>query len=197
VSEKTAQELAQARELEATRKAEARAAEIALLAAAARGIPERVEELGRRTAHAQPDAAKALGKEGIATLRAELATRAAEIAAELEAAVDEVKWPSITENEFRKHAQDQRDVLLVLFHHLYGHRLNSLAAIFKRHGFNTHAHADGGQSLVYAQSLYSETTLTPQVDAVVSALKEVSAAEAAVKRAKAEDDKDAVESLWE
>lgn len=195
MSEETARELSAAREAEATRRREAREAEMALLRAIAQGLPGHAEQIARRVAHAQPDVTKSLGRDGVDQLRAELNERAAAVAAELAEAVDQIKWP-LGDGGTLVSKTTVRTIEKVLFDYLYGSRVNSVAAALKRRGFDINETA-GSQSRVLPQFLYSEEALSAEFEAVVTALNLLQEAQRALAKAGAEDDRDTVESLWQ
>jgi hypothetical protein len=191
VSEETTQKLLAALAEEDRRRAEADQLKRQTLANVAGGIPARLDELAKRTAHAQPDVAKRLGADGIKTLRSELAASAAALAAEVEGAATEVKWPK-KQGEFSE--VKTRDVHSALFKFMYGKRINAIAEIFKRHGFDIQDdNAQRSQGLVYPQALYDEGEFAP----LAGALNALTDAEWAVAKAKKDDDQDIVESLWQ
>lgn len=193
MSEKTAQELAEAKALEAAKRIEVRELECALLTAVARDVPRHAQALGRSVALAQPDAARALGREGIDALRSDLSARAADVAAGLEAAVDQIKWPFPTS---RYSPATASEVQASLLRYVSGPQVDDIAAIFKQRGFADHGR-HGSQRLVLPQQLLSEQELAEPLQAVASALTELHAAQEAVAQAKAADDRDAVDSLWD
>jgi hypothetical protein len=146
--------------------------------------------VAKRVAHSQPEVAKELGSEGIKDLRRELADGAAVIASEVEAAVEQIKWPS-PQSEFSK--VEPKGIRSALFTFLYGRRVDSLAAIFKRHGFSIQDdNAQRSQGLILPQSLFDEGDFA----AVAKELNSLAAAERVVATAKAADDQDIVNSMW-
>lgn len=100
MSEQTAQELEEAKALEMERRTEVEGQKRECLAAVARGIPARVEEVTRRVAYSRPEVAKELGSDGINGLRTELADAAAVIASEIEAAAGQIVWPRPQYSQF-------------------------------------------------------------------------------------------------
>jgi hypothetical protein len=147
----------------------------------ARGLPDRLDTYAKRIAHQQPDAAKALGRDGVSALRNELAEAADQLATELRSAVDEIPWPSSAG------ARRSQDVHSALFKFLYGSHVNRVTAIFKAHGF--WFDETGG---ILPQDLYEMDGFGE----LVEALQVLAIAENATATAKAADDRDAVESLW-
>jgi hypothetical protein len=191
MSGETAQKLNEARAAETERRAEADDRIRECLTAVARGIPARVDEVGKKAAHDQPDVARELGVEGIKDLRRELADAAAVLASEVEAAAEQIKWPR-QQSEYSQ--VKPRDIHSALFNFLYGQRVDSLASILKRHGFPIHDdNAQRSQSLILPQTLYSESDFA----AVAEALSLLGIANRAVAAAKAADDRDVVDSLWD
>ena len=190
VSEQTAQKLQEATAEMAARQLEADSLKHELLAKVAQGMPTRLQDIAKRTAHSQPDVTRQLGSEGISVLRRELVEQAEVIATELTAAADDIKWPT-RQSEYSPIIT--RDIHSALFHYLRGHRTNSLAAIFKRHGFAIQDdNAQRAQSLIHPQQLYNQDDFAE----VAAALNAVADAEKAVAAAKAEDDRDTVDALW-
>ena len=172
----------------------ARTLEVQLLQTMADALPAQVEELARRTAHSQPDVTKSLGKEGVAKLRAELASKAEELAATVRGGVDAVEWPQ-PQSTFSPVSGHQ--VQTALFRPLFGRHLDGLALIFKGAGFHVHDNnARREQGLVGPQSLFSASHLEGQFAAVAEALNGIAVARRAVADARAADDKDAVDELW-
>ena len=190
MSDETAQRLEEVRATEVEQRAEADDRKRECLTAVAGGIPVHLEEIAKRAAHGQPEVAKELGSDGIKDLRRELADRAVVIASEVEAAVEQIEWPS-PQSEFSK--VEPRSIHSALFKFLYGRPVDSLAAIFKRHGFSIHDdNAQRAQGLIVPQSLYDEGDFA----AVAEALNSLATAERAVAAAKAADDHDIVNSMW-
>jgi hypothetical protein len=190
VSEETTQKLREATAAAAARRAGADALKQHCLAEVASGMAARVDEIAKRTAHAQPDVAKQLGSAGIETLRKELAEQAELIAAELATAGEQLQWPT-RQSEYS--SIGPRDIHSALFKFLYGRRMNSIAAIFKRHGFAVHDdNAQQSQGLIYPQSFYNESDFVE----LAEALNALADAEKAVTDAKADDDRDTVDALW-
>lgn len=133
------------------------------LARVAEGLPEKVDGLAKRVAHAEPEVTKTLGKEGIAQLRTELAHEAALLAADIQGAADEIKWP-MPQSDFDK--IDTCKINSALFQYMYGKRVDKLAAVFKRHGYSIHDdNSQRTQGLVLPQSLYEEDNFGPVAEA--------------------------------
>jgi hypothetical protein len=123
--------------------------------------------------------AQDLGRDGIDALRKELADAAEQLATELRGAVEQIEWPAI--------ARRSQDAHSALFKFMYGQRVARLTAIFKTHGFFFHE-TDG----ILPQHLYDQGSFGELVDA----LQALERAAHATAIAKAADDRDAVESLW-
>jgi hypothetical protein len=149
-----------------------------------------VEEIAKRAAHSQPEVVKQLGSNGIKDLRRRLADTAAEIASEVEAAAGRAEGLSVQSELSRA---EPGNVDLALFRFLDGRRVDSLAAVLKRHGFSIQDdNAQGSQGMILAQHLYHEGDFVP----VAEALSALARAEKAVAVARAANDRDIVDSLW-
>lgn len=151
------------------------------------GIPDRVDALARGAAQREPHITKSLGKDGVAGFRDELARVSSKVAADVRRASGGVKWPE----ESRDLAKN-RAVQSALFEFLYPMRVNEIAAVFRRFGYDVMEGARSSQSLVLPQFLYDEKVLAPLAEALVKRASIV----AAVARAKAADDRDIVDDLW-
>ncbi|MFF5171750.1 hypothetical protein ACFY3U_03840 [Micromonospora sp. NPDC000089] len=185
------------------KKARVRASQVAaqvedrkreFLDAIARDLPVRVEKLAKSTAHAQPEVTKALGKDGLKKLRDELRGQATELATEVRGAAGQIKWPQASKYS----PVTSRDLHSALFNFLY-RRCDSLAAIFKRHGFDVHDdNSRHAQGLITPQShLYSETEQEAEFTALAEALTALFPEEQSVTKAQAAHDQEVVDSLWE
>lgn len=154
-------------------------------------LPAAVERLAKRTAHAQPEVTKALGGNGVRTLRKELAAETAELAEYVRAGADKIEWPTAA-SEWSK--VEPRKIHSALFKFMYGAPVNRVGDVFGRHGYDTQRTERGGaQGLVLPQSLYDEDSF----GAVADALNELGAAEIAFKKAKEAEDREVVDSLWD
>lgn len=180
MSEETTRELEKLKADEAEQRAATDNLKQKCVESVARGLPDRLDAYAKRLAHKQPDVAKGLGREGIDALRGELAEAAEQLAAELRNAVGQIAWPAS--------ARRSHDVHSALFKFMYGPRVTRLTAIFKAHGF--HFDPTGG---ILPQDLYDMDSFGELVDAL-QALERTSQATAT---AKAADDRDVVESLWD
>jgi hypothetical protein len=180
VSEQTARELEKLKAAEAEQRAATDDLKRECVESVARGLPDRLDAYAKRLAHQQPDVAKELGREGIDALRKELAEAAEQIATDLRGAVEQIEWPAT--------ARRSQDVHSALFKFMYGQRVARLTAILKTHGF--FFHETGG---ILPQDLYDQNSFGELVDA----LQALERAAHAAATAKAADDRDAVESLWD
>lgn len=195
MSDDTRSALRRAEEELTSARHHARTIELQLLHAIAAELPARAEELARKTAHSQPEVTKSLGRDGVGKLRADLRSKADELADAVREGVDAIKWPQRESNYSPVKA---REVQTAIFTFLYGSRVDSMATIFKRVGFSVQDdNAQRSQGLVLPQWLFSEDDLEGQFEAVAQALSAVADARAATARAKAADDKDAVDELWD
>ena len=207
MSEETTRALENARARASRAGAEADNRKRDLLDTIARELPDRVEQLAKNTAHAQPDVIKALGKDGIKKLRDELRDQATELATEIRGAADQITWPkpnmpAITNTLWMEPSISpvtSREIHSALFKFLYGRRCNDLAAVFKRHGFDVRDdNRQRSQSLVLPQTcLYDEREQAREFEAVADALTALATEEYAVAKAQAAHDRDVVDSLWE
>jgi len=155
----------------------------------AAGLPGKVDELAKRVAHAEPEITKALGKEGVDQLRTELSHEAALLAADIQGAANEIEWP-MPQSDLAK--VDARKIHSALFNYMYGRRVDTLASVFKRHGYSIRDSNSQRQGLVLPQSLYEEDKFGP----VAGALTALAQAESRVSRANAADDSSTVDDIW-
>lgn len=155
------------------------------------GIPSEVEQLAKRIAQSQPDVTKGLGVAGVKSLRAALAAEAADLAKLVRGSLRSLEWPS-QESEWSKVAPGK--VRSALFKLMFGAPVDRVGNIFGEHGYDVQRSSRGGsQGLVLPQYLFSEDSFAPVADA----LNDLGSAEFALQRAKAEDDRDTVDSLWD
>lgn len=191
MSEQTAKALEQATaEVERVR-AVADACKAACVEKVAQGVRPALERIAKRTAHAQPEVTKALGASGVKAFREDLAASAEAFAADLRSSADGIEWPR-SQSQFSP--VSARDVHSAFFRLLYGRPVNQLGEVFKNHGYDVdQGHSDGQQHLILPQSLYDESDFAEAAQAL-HALEIARGAEAT---AKAEDDRDAVDALWE
>jgi hypothetical protein len=104
------------------------------------------------------------------------------LATELREAVDEIEWPR------DKYKIASHDIHSALFKFMYGQGVNRLTAISKAHGFWFDKTAG-----VLPQDLYDMNSFGE----LASALQRLRTAEDATSAAKAADDHDIIDSLWE
>ncbi|MFC0504183.1 hypothetical protein [Micromonospora costi] len=206
MSEETARRLREARARASQASGEADNRKRELLDTIARDLPARVESRAKSTAQAQPEVTKALGKDGIKKFRSELLDQATELATEIRAAADQIKWPmpltTGTSNAWVMPAISpvkSREIHSALFEFLHGRRCDTLAAILKRHGFNIEDdNAQRSQGLILPQTwLYSEREQVREFEALAEALTALAKEREAVKEAQAVHDREVVDSLWE
>ena len=201
MSDETKRALDEAMAVAITEHAKGEARKQACLDAVAEGIPAAVDRLAKRIAQAQPDVTRGLGAAGVKALREELATEAADLAAYVRAGSEKVQWPK-RDSEW-SHVEP-RKIHSALFKLMYGAPLNRVGNVFGRHGYDVRKTDRSGQGLralpglaarplVLPQSLYSEESFGD----VAAALNDLGAAEIALAKAKAVDDKDVVDSLWD
>jgi len=191
MSDATAQQLKRAEAALADRQKAADEAKDALVRLVAEGLPTRIDAIAKQTAQAQPEVTKTLGVDGVKQLRADLATKADELAAELiEDGVDKIDWPEETSEWSRTTA---RNVHSAFFHYFYGRRANGIAAVFKDHGYDVRDdNAQRSQGLVHPHSLYREDDMT----VVAEAQNALGAARRDFANAKKADDADIVSGIW-
>jgi hypothetical protein len=188
MSEDTARQLAEAQRLARELRAKADAEIDARLSAMASELRDRLDEIAKRTAQKQPEVTKALGSDGIKTFRAELAEEAQVLADDLRSAAGKIKWPR-ADSDYANVTVG--NIHSALFEYMHGSRVDRLAAVFRRNGFDVGEHRNR-QSLILPQSLYREKDFEP----VAEALNAAGEANRAAASAKAADDEDIVASLW-
>lgn len=155
------------------------------------GIPSAIDRLAKRVAQAQPDVTRELGSSGVKALREDLAAEAADLAAYVRAGSERIEWPH-RDSEWS--TVEPRKVHSALFKFMYGTPVNRVGNVFGRHGYDVRrADRSGAQGLVLPQSLYDEDSFGD----VAEALNDLGTAEIALAKAKGEDDKDVVNSLWD
>jgi hypothetical protein len=161
-----------------------------LLDRIADGLPTAVDGIARRAAESQPDITRRLGSDGIRAMRAELAEKAVELAAEVRSAAGQISWP--LEHSVRYGEVPTRHVDAALFSYLHGRRTDTLAEVLRTSGFSTSGNG-GAQDLVNPHALYSEEWLAP----VAAARGTLAAAESRVRAAQQLDDDATVRSIWD
>lgn len=161
-----------------------------LLERIAAGVPSAVDGIAKRAAESQPDVTRQLGSGGIRTMRAELAERARQLAAEIRTA--RISWPldqSVRYGEVRTRHLDA-----ALFSYLHGPRMDALVEVLQSHGFAIRGDGEqGAQELVNPHDLYDEGWLSPLAEARAT----LPAIESHVRAAKQSDADAAVRSIWE
>lgn len=182
MGEETARKLQQLMSAEAQQRAVVDDLKHVCVESVADGLGGRLDAYAKRLAKRQPDVAKKLDRDGIEALRSELAAAAGDLADELREATGEIAWPH------DKYQITSRDIHSALFNFMYGHRVNRLTAIFRAHGFWFDETAG-----VLPQELYDMNGF----DDLASALQNLRSAEESTSAAKADDDNDIVDSLWE
>lgn len=179
MSEDTARALGDAIAAEAEVRAATDRQKSECLAEIASGLPAKLKGLAKRWAHAEPDITRALGREGVEKLRAELSEESRTLAATIVGGVEKIQWPS------GSHVLT-REVHSALFRYLYGAPVDKITAVFERHGYNVRDRS------VLPQDLYGEERLQPVADA----LSALSKAQRVTAEVKAADDHSAVEDIW-
>ena len=191
VSDETKQILDEATTIVVAERAKADARKRECLDVVADGIPAAVDGLAKAVAQAQPDTTKALGAAGVKALRDELGAEAADLADYVRTGSEKIVWP-IRDSKWSK--VEPRSIHSALFKFMYGTPVNRVGNVFGRHGYDVRkTDRNGAQGLVLPQSLYNEDSF----GAVANALNDLGTAEIALADAKAEDDKDVVDSLWD
>jgi hypothetical protein len=131
MSEETARVLSDANNAAEQARKEADREKQACLDVVAENLQSKVDAVAKRTAHAQPEVTKTLGKEGIQALRSALRDGADILAEEIRGAVDRIQWPTA-----EPYAPVQPGKIhSALFKFMYGTRVNRIAAVFKAHGY--------------------------------------------------------------
>lgn len=202
MSEETQQKLEEARNALSTTEAAAAERELDLLRAVAGRIPERLDAKAKLVAENQPDTTRALGKDGIRELRGQLKALAEDIQGQVLAAAGALKWPH---QEYPRYMQRQDnlktaqgDAVHLVFGLFDGPRADKVASLFKDHGFSVrHSESRRSQTLVSPQDFYTSKDFDAELGALAAARIELARAHEAMATAKAADDKDAVESIWE
>lgn len=152
------------------------------LAQIASELPARATEVAKRIALEQPEVTKALGKEGITELRAELQAAAEELGRQFVAAADEIDWPLGT--SYSK--VDNRKVHSALFNRFYG-RTGALTKVLTERGYKVEQ-----SDPFLPQYLYTESSFTP----LSSKLTTLGVAVETFHKAKKADDNATVDDLW-
>jgi F0F1-type ATP synthase membrane subunit b/b' len=145
-------------------------------------LPARAANAAKRVATQQPEVTKALGKDGIAELRAELQAVAESLGQQFVDATDEIKWPlgtSYTKVENHK-------VHSALFDRFYGHT-GALSSVLAAKGYTL-----GDSDPFLPQSLYDQSKFT----ALSAALTDLGKATDNYEIAKKADNDSTVADLW-
>ncbi|MFF2267383.1 hypothetical protein ACFVTZ_03905 [Cellulosimicrobium cellulans] len=173
-----------------------REAQDALLVAIANDLGERAEQRARVITRDQAEQAHALGREGIARMRAELASVAEELADELARSRALINWP---EQQKAWTGPGPDPIQKAIFDFLYGHRIDRLSEVLDRYGFEVSTSSSGTSSLLSTflpQYLYSDKERWAAFAAVNEATENVHAARAVLQRAEEEQRKASVDDLW-
>ena len=190
MSESTTQELLKAKAAVTEQRQAADSAKDALTRQIAEGLPTRIDAIAKRAAQAEPEVTKELGAEGVRKLRAELAAEAKKLGAELNGAADQINWP-IPYSDYSQ--SSTQEVQNAFFHYFYGERVNRVASIFKKRGYDIHDdNSQRSQGIVHPHSLYEKDDMA----AVAEAQNALAAAERDYVKAKQADDDDIVADIW-
>lgn len=182
MTDETQAALKRATEALASARGKADAEKAACLAQIAADLPARAADSAKRIATEQPEVTKALGKEGVAAMRAEFQTAAEALGQQFVAAADEIKWP--LGDRYSK--VDNRHVHSALFECFYRHT-GALTKVLSAHGYTI-----GKSEEILPQYLYSEAKFAP----LAAALTELGVATAKLEKAKKDDDNASVDDLW-
>jgi hypothetical protein len=192
MSEETARKLEDAKRVQQERQIELDTAKQSVLTGIASRIPARIDDVAKQTAHSQPDVTKNLGGDGVKQLRADLASAAENLATTVAEGADQIKWPAI--DQPAASPVTLNSVRRSVFDFMHGRRIDEIAHIMKRFGYDIHDdNAQASQGLVSVNQMFDEQNLEP----IAVALTRAREANAAVRRAKAADDRDVVDSLWD
>lgn len=172
--------LQQASESLAVARADANREIEACLAQIAADLPTRAAETAKRIAVEQPEVTKALGKDGVAKMRAELQAAAEDLGRQFVDSADEVNWP------IGYSRVDNRLIHSALFKRFYGHT-GTLSKVLTSSGYKL-----GESEPFLPQSLYTESKFTP----LAEALTKLGVATAHFDKAKKADNDATVDDLW-
>jgi hypothetical protein len=154
----------------------------ACLAEIATDLPDRAAETAKRVATEQPEVTRALGKDGVAKMRAALDAVSNELGQQFVAAVDEIDWPiGATYSKV-----ENRQIHGALFKRFY-RRTGSLNQVLTTHGYDL-----SESDPFLPQALYAESKFT----AVAAALSALGLAGEEFDAAKKADDNAAVDEIW-
>lgn len=182
MTDETRAALQQATEALASARETAERAKRACLAQIAADMPSRAAESARRVATEQPEVTKALGKDGVAKMRAALHAVADELGQQFVAAEEEIHWPVGTTYS----RVENRHIHGALFKRFYRHT-GSLSRVLTEHGYDL-----SGSDPFLPQTLYAESKFS----AVSSALTSLGLASGKFDSAKKADDNATVDDLW-
>ncbi|WP_087013947.1 hypothetical protein [Leucobacter sp. 7(1)] len=178
----------QAEQEVANAQGEADRLKIETLRTIADGIPARVDELAKGYALKNPEAIRALGKEGVSEMRNELGREALALAERFATASDKISWPEPT-NKY--HLVRTSDIHSAIFKTFYG-RMNDLISVLHKRGLLAESGAELAGAIV-PQALYRQASF----ESLAVALNSLGNAKAELKEANAAFDKESVESLWD
>jgi hypothetical protein len=161
-----------------------------LLHRIAAGVPSAVDDIAKGAAESQPEITRRLGSDGIRAMRAELAEKANQLAAEISTA--QITWPHQQTVRYGEAATRHLDA--ALFSYLHGRRMDVLVEVLHRHGFAIRGDGEhGAQNLVNPHDLYREEWLSPLAEARTT----LASAESRVRAAKQSDADAVVRSIWD
>lgn len=195
MNDETARRLVDAQADEAAARTEVHEQERSLLAQITAGLHDHVDTLARKVCRDQPDAARELGRDGIAALRAALAECATRIAAAIMQAPEAAPWPV---PRYEPARIDRREVQLAMGELLRGAHTTALAQVFQDHGFDPRLQGPNRrQRIVTADALYDAAGLAPAFAAVAAAINNLHSAARAAAQAKTAHDVAEVDALWD
>jgi hypothetical protein len=161
-----------------------------LLHRIAAGVPSAVDDIAKGAAESQPEVTRRLGSDGIRAMRAELAEKANQLAAEIPTA--QINWPLQQTVRYGEAATRHLDA--ALFSYLHGRRMDALVDVLQSHGFAIRGDGQhGAQDLVNPHDLYHERWLSDLAEARTT----LAAAQSSVRATKQRDADAAVRSIWE
>jgi hypothetical protein len=161
-----------------------------LLHRIAAGVPSAVDDIAKGAAESQPEVTRRLGSDGIRAMRAELAEKANQLAAEIPTA--QINWPLQQAVRYGEAATRHLDA--ALFSYLHGRRMDALVDVLQSHGFAIGGDGQhGAQDLVNPHDLYHERWLSDLAEARTT----LAAAQSSVRATKQRDADAAVRSIWE
>ena len=185
MSDETAQALAKAEEALAEVAKIADREKEEFLARVASEIPSRVDRVLKKAAQEQPEVTKALGREGLAKLRANLAAEAEKIADDLLRAGPSIDWPVPR----GLGSSNTSNVASALTEHL---RAGPLADIYHTAGYGS----SGNYRRTEIHSGHLVDSSTPRYKQLVEVLRKLEDARRAVAEAKKADDAAIFADIW-